>query len=299
MPLKLPFTPEYCLLEEKGHVLVVKLNRPHAMNSVPPAMHAEMACVWNAFEADQELWVAILTGNGKAFCAGFDLKTAAGVADKKDTDPSRYSKWVELEPSGHATPYGFNGLSERVGSKPIIAAVNGIAHGGGFETALSCDVIIASELADFALPEPKVGLFAGAGGVVRLPRLLGYHNAMAMILTGERVKGPEALRRGIVQQCVPPEDLIPAAERFAEKILACSPDAIAASLAVAKHTWREMTPDVTGEITATRTQGRYPAVRRQQRSPNQKEGPKAFAEKRAPNWHAPEPLEKFAAKSKL
>jgi len=242
--------------------------------------------------------VAILTGNGKAFCAGFDLKTAAGVADKKDADPSRYGKHVKLVQGPHATAMGFNGLSERVGSKPIIAAVNGIAHGGGFETALSCDVIIASENADFALPEPKVGLFAGAGGVVRLPRILGYHNAMSLILTGRRVKGPEALRLGIAQQCVRPEELMPAAEAFAGQILACSPDAIAASLAVAKATWRNMSPETTNEIIATRTQGQYPAVQRQLRSPNQLEGPKAFAEKRAPEWHAPEPLEKFQS-SKL
>lgn len=294
MPISFPFQLEYSQIEEKGRLLIVRLNRPQAMNSQPVAMHAELSCIFDAFEQDPGLWVAIVTGNGKAFSAGFDLKSAAGMAPKKDTDPSRYAKFTKIGKGGVES--GFAGLTMRRGSKPIIAAVNGIAHGGGFETALACDVIIASELADFALPEPKVGLFAAAGGVVRLPRLIGYHNAMSMILTGRRVKGPEALQLGIAQQCVPPAELMPAAEKFAEQILACSPDAISASLAVAKSTWRNMTPETTDEITATRSQGQYPATKRQEVSPNKLEGPTAFSQKRAPKWHAPKPLSDFGAK---
>eukprot|EP01065_Artemidia_motanka_P037990 TRINITY_DN46873_c0_g1_i1.p1 TRINITY_DN46873_c0_g1~~TRINITY_DN46873_c0_g1_i1.p1 ORF type:complete len:327 (+),score=120.10 TRINITY_DN46873_c0_g1_i1:69-983(+) len=288
MPLSLGFAPRYCELEERGRLLIVRLNRPKQMNSQPPAMHAEMSVVWDAYERDPELWVAIVTGNGRAFSAGYDLKAAAGLAAKEDMDSSRYQ---QFEPSKS----GFCGLTERAGSKPIIAAVNGVAHGGGFETALACDVIIASEKADFSLPEPKVGLFAAAGGVVRLPRLIGYHNAMSLILTGRRVSGKEALSLGIVQQCVPHDQLMPAAVKLADQILACSPDSIAASLAVAKGTCRNVKGDNTDEITATRTQWNYSAARRQRVSVNQREGPKAFAEKRAPKWVSPEPLSKFPA----
>ena len=163
------------------------------------------------------------TGNGKAFSAGFDLKSASGLSPPEDVTPD-LTTGVSLEGEEYCCQgikggTGFAGLTDRDGIKPVIAggtlnppflhltsiscctaAVNGIAHGGGFETALACDVIIASENADFALPEPKVGLYAAAGGAIRLPRLIGYHNALSLILTGRRVKGEEAVRLGIASQ---------------------------------------------------------------------------------------------------
>lgn len=292
MPLQLPFTPEYCELETKGRLLIVRLNRPKAMNSQPPAMHVEMSCVWDAYEADPDLWVAIITGNGKAFSAGFDLKAASGMAPEEDVDASRYFKHVKPSKSG------FCGLTERKGCvKPIIAAVNGIAHGGGFETALACDVIVASqEHADFALPEVKVGLFAAAGGVVRLPRIIGYHNAMAMILTGRRVKADEALKLGIVQQVVPHAELMGAAEALANKILEGNPDAVGASIAMAKASWREMQSAHTDEISLIRAQNDFAAVRRQEASENKMIGPMAFSMKQKPEWKPPKPLSEFQSK---
>lgn len=125
---------------------------------------------------------------------------------------------------------GFGGLTLRSTClKPIIAAVNGIAFGGGMELALSCDIVIASEKAEFALPEPKVGLAALAGGLVRLPRMIGYHSAMRMILTGQRVSAQEGCRLGFVSEVVPHDQLLARALEVAAQITACSPDSIRAS----------------------------------------------------------------------
>ena len=227
--MNLPFTPAYCELHASDSgILTVRLNRPKQMNSMPPAAHAELTKVFDAFERDDELRVAILTGNGRAFCAGFDLKAAAGMAPERDMDITRYqcNREGEIDTQGVPGGGGFCGITERAALlKPVIAAVNGIAHGGGFETALACDIIIASrEKADFALPEPKVGLMASAGGVVRLPRIIGYHNAMGMILTGRRVGAEEAQQLGFVQHVVPHDQLMDTALKVAQDILLCSPE---------------------------------------------------------------------------
>lgn len=289
-----PITPRYVDLEEKGRLLIIKFNRPKAMNSMPPAMHAEMTKVFKYFDTNDDLWVAIVTGNGKAFSAGFDLKSAAGMAPPEDMEPDLVTGYkLEGHKDGQSIQggTGFAGLTEREGIKPVIAAVNGIAHGGGFETALACDVIIASENANFALPEPKVGLYAAAGGVIRLPRLIGYHNALSMILTGRRVGADEAKALGIVCEVVKGgnAEVLAAAEKFAQEILACSPDSIQASLQVIKRSMAEE-PDM---IKAIHFGNRTPAARRLFKGPNVMEGPTAFSQKRAPNWKAPEPLSKL------
>ncbi len=138
---------EYITTEKQGHILIVTMNRPEVYNAVNADMHQEMSDCWDDFAADQDLWVAVLTGAGdKAFSAGNDLKATASGGSKKTLAAT-----------------GFAGLSSRFDlEKPIIAAVNGFAMGGGFETALSCDIILASENAKFALPEVKVGFFASA-----------------------------------------------------------------------------------------------------------------------------------------
>ena len=285
--------------------MIVTFNRPKAMNSMPAAMHCELSKIFRYFDTNDELWVAIVTGTGRAFSAGFDLKSAAGLAPPEDTAID-VTTGIDLNvqgPSG-GTPgkkdgqsipggTGFAGLTERKGIKPVIAAVNGIAHGGGFETALACDVLIASEKADFALPEPKVGLYAAAGGVVRLPRLIGFHNAMSMILTGRRVQAAEAKTLGICQYVVPHEDLMKTALEFADMILACSPDAIQASLQVAKRSMEEEL----SMVDAITIANKYPAALRMFQGPNTKEGPTAFSQKRKPNWSAPAPLGKFIEQS--
>src|SRR6187455_1961399 len=165
----------FCTVADEGRVRIVTINRPEVMNALHSEAHWELDGVWNEFAADPELWVGIITGAGaRAFSAGNDLKVQA--AGRRGPRPRT----------------GFAGLTSRFDlTKPLIAAVNGVAMGGGFEIALACDVIVASENAVFALPEPRVGLAALAGGLHRLPRAIGVKRAMAMILTARRVSAHE------------------------------------------------------------------------------------------------------------
>jgi len=284
--MPLPFAPKYCEVEElaDGHVFLVRLNRPKNLNSLHLNCHIELDKVWDYFEQNEDLWVGVLTGNGRAFCAGNDLKATSGI--DSDGDGGTFKA---LEGKGMPKS-GFGGVTERAAIKPIIAAVNGVAHGGGFEVALSCDVIVASPAADFALPEVRVGLYAAAGGVVKLPRLIGYQNAMEMILTGRRVKGAEAKAMGFVQRVVAEgEDVVQAALALADEILLGSPDAVQASMDVAKQTHSTWSP----LMEAMQSQHKLATVRRFQRGPNAKEGPLAFSQKRKPKWVSPKPLAKL------
>ena len=175
-------------------------------------------------------------------------------------------------------PRGFGGLTSRFDlTKPVIAAVNGVAMGGGFEIALACDLIIASEKAMFALPEPKVGLAALAGGLNRLPRQIGSKRALGMILTGRHVPAQEGFELGFVNEVVPHEQLMSRALDWAKQILACSPLSIRASKDVV---YRSLdTASLQDAMAAT-----YDSVLKLRASEDFIEGPKAFAEKRAPNW---------------
>lgn len=255
---------EFCTAERDGRLLIVTMNRPERMNALHWMAHEELAAVFDDFEADPELWVAILTGAGdRAFSAGNDLKYQALEAK----GPMR---------AGPAS--GFAGLTERFHmSKPVIAAVNGVAMGGGFETALACDLIVASTTAVFALPEPRVGLAALAGGVHRLPRQIGLKQAMGMLLTGRRVSAEEGLRLGFVNEVVPPGELMAAARRWAEQILECSPVSVRATKQVAMDGLRFASLE---EAMAER----HPAIRALMKSADFVEGPLAFAEKRPPRW---------------
>src|SRR5436853_6772011 len=176
----------FCTVEDEGRLRIVTINRPEVLNALHSEAHWEFDAVWNEFAANPELWVGIVTGTGeRAFSAGNDLKVQA--AGRRGPRPAT----------------GVAGLSHRFDlDKPLVAAVNGIAMGGGFEAALACDIIIAAENAVFALPEPRVGLIAGSG-VHRLPRLIGENAARGRILTGRRVSAAEALRVGFVDGVVP------------------------------------------------------------------------------------------------
>src|SRR5208283_366949 len=201
--------------EKKGHLALVTFNRPEVMNAMHPPCHVEMDQVWNDFVADRDLWVAILTGAGdKAFSAGNDLKYTA--AHHGEPMP----KWQG----------GFAGITDRYDIvKPIIAAVNGFALGGGLEIALACDIIIAADHARLGLPEPRVGLMAGAGGVHRLPRHIPLKIATGMMLTGRHITAAEAHRWGLVNEVVPLKDLLATAERWAAEIMECSPLSVQAT----------------------------------------------------------------------
>jgi enoyl-CoA hydratase/carnithine racemase len=255
---------EFCTVERDGHLIVVMVNRPTVRNALHRAATDELDGVWDAFEADPDLRVAILTGAGdRAFCAGYDVREsgerrgAAFLADRH--------------------PRGIGGLTHRFGmTKPIIAAVNGFALGGGFELALACDLIVAAEHAEFGFPEPRIGLMAMDGGMHRLARHVPLKLAMGLLLTGRRVSAREAQQIGFVNQVVPLAELLPAARRWAELILACAPLSVQGT--------KEMTiagldlplPAAMGLLT--------PAASRAMTSADQDEGVAAFREKRAPRW---------------
>lgn len=252
---------EFCKVEREGRLLIVTLNRPERYNALHWPAHFELARVWDEFAADPELWVAVVTGAGdKAFCAGNDLRYQAEGHERK------------------RCPSGFAGLTNRYDlNKPLIAAVNGFAMGGGFETALACDLIVAAENAVFALPEPRVGLMAGAGGVHRLPRMIGQKQALGMILTGRRVGAAEGKELGFVNEVVPEGGAVEAAKRWAGQILECAPISIRASKEAVYQGMNESTI----EAAINRT---YEEQHVLIGSEDYVEGPKAFAEKRAPNW---------------
>ncbi len=254
---------KFIAVERDGPISLITLNRPEVMNAVHSPMHFEMDEALNTFAADPEQWVAIITGAGeRAFSAGNDLKWQASGGEMR------------------SPPSGFAGLTSRFDlAKPLIAAVNGVAMGGGFEIALACDLIIASESAVFALPEPRVGLAALAGGLHRLPRAIGTKRAMGMILTGRRVSAREGLELGFVNEVVAPGDLLTAARRWAAQICEASPMSVRASKAAVLRGLDEPTLDA-----AIKGQMRYEEVVAMRRSADFVEGPKAFAEKRPPQW---------------
>ncbi len=253
--------PEFCTTETDGHVLTVTINRPDVMNALHWPANQELSDVFDDFVANNDLWIAIITGAGdRAFSAGNDLKFQAAGNELKIVDK------------------GFGGITSRFdNNKPIIAAVNGVAMGGGFEIVLACDLVVASDQAVFALPEPRVGLAALAGGMQRLPRQIGMKRAMGMLLTGRRVSAAEGLELGFVNEVVPHGDLMGAARAWADQILECGPLSVRASKEVAYRSF-----DMASLEESMRAQ--YPSVGTLLKSADFVEGPKAFAEKRTPNW---------------
>jgi acetyl-CoA C-acetyltransferase len=252
---------EHIVVRRDGHLLEVTINRPEARNSLHPMANDELDHAFTAYFSDSSLWVAILTGAGdKAFSAGNDLIYSA----------SGKPMWVPKN--------GFAGLtSRRSMPKPVIAAVNGFAMGGGCEIALACHLVVADETAKFALSEVKVGLIAGAGGVVRLPRAVPPKLANEMILTGRRLTAAEALAHGLVNRVVPAGQALDGARSLAAEILDGSPTSVRISLQVMEET--RGIPDVVDAV-------RYhsPALDDLMISEDAIEGLTAFAQKRKPQW---------------
>jgi enoyl-CoA hydratase/carnithine racemase len=252
---------EFCTVQDEGRLRIVTLNRPEVLNALHADAHFELTAIWDEFAIRDDLWVGIVTGAGeRAFSAGNDLKVQASGRRKP------------------GPPTGFAGLTARFDlDKPLIAAVNGVAMGGGFEIALACDIIVAAENAVFALPEPRVGLIAGAGGVHRLPRSIPIKKAMGMMLTGRRVPAREGFELGFVTEVVPEGKALEGAKRWAGLILECSPKAVRATKQAAYRGLNEPTLEQ-----ALRTV--YPAQQENAASQDYIEGPRAFAEKRKPDW---------------
>ena len=254
---------EFIKADREGPITTITLNRPDVMNAMHSPAHFEMDEELNAFAADPDQWVGIVTGAGdRAFSAGNGLKYQASGGEMK------------------SPPSGFAGLTSRFDlTKPLIAAVNGVAMGGGFEIALACDIIVASDKAVFSLPEPRVGLAALAGGLHRLPRAIGTKRAMGMILTARRVSAAEGKDLGFVHEVTTPEDLMRVATDLARSICELGPMSVRASKQAVYQGLDEASLEA-----ALKGQNKYPAVAALYASEDFKEGPLAFAQKRAPQW---------------
>ena len=240
-------------------IAVVTLDRPDRMNALHPAAHHALCALFDRLAEADGVRAVIVTGAGRAFCAGYDLKDS-------------------LEAEMQVSARGFAGLGARADYPlPLIAAVNGVAMGGGFETALACDIIVAAESARFALPEPKVGWAALGGGIQRLPRAIGIKRAMDIILTGRTVTAAEGHALGFVSEVVPDGGALAAAQRWAAQIAACAPLAIRCSKAAA---YAGLDMDLAAALDA----GHYPGVAPMMDSADAIEGRTAFTERRPPVW---------------
>lgn len=256
---------EFITYEKDERVVTITINRPERLNAIHPPTTVELTEAWNTFRDDDDAWVAILTGAGeRAFSAGNDLKATAELSRQGGTRPL-------------APPGGFGGITADFECpKPMIAAVNGFAMGGGLEMALACDIIVCADSARLALPEPTVGLMAGAGGVHRLPRHIPLKIAMGYMLTGRHMSAEEAYRLGLVNEVVPREEVLPAARRWAAEILKCAPLSIRATKDAAYHGLDMRLKDAIAHS--------FRNAQIMRGSEDTVEGPVAFAEKRAPNW---------------
>ena len=252
---------QFILYEKRDRIAWITLNRPQVLNATHPPMHAELARIWADYMADDDLWVAILTGAGdRAFCAGNDLKYRATEASDEELLAPTYRPHV----------------LDRCW-KPIIAAVNGYALGGGLHLALRCDLIIAAEHAQIGLPEARRGQIDETGAI-KLPKRIPYYLAMSLLLTGRLVSAQEAFRIGLVNEVVPKEQLLSTAERWAQEILMCSPLSVQAVKQATLSLW-----ELPAEVALSRVEN-LEAIQRLRRSEDYREGPRAFAEKRQPEW---------------
>jgi crotonobetainyl-CoA hydratase len=247
-----------------GPIARVTIDRPQVLNALGRAANAALSSVWDEIRDDAGVRVAVLTGAGaKAFCAGTDLKDP----DAKNGVPYLWD----------GPRLGAGGLSFRRDLlKPVIAAVNGVALGTGFELALACDLIVAAEHAEFGFPEPRVGYMALDGGIAMLSRQIPYKIAMGLLLTGRRVRAREGLAAGFVNEVVPADGLMGAAERWAADIVACAPLSIEATKLIAME-GRDLPSWAAPRWFPRR-------VMEAVASEDSEEGTSAFREKRAPRW---------------
>jgi crotonobetainyl-CoA hydratase len=252
------------VLRIADHVARVTIDRPGSMNAIDRDTEAELERIWTELERDPDVRVIVLTGAGeRAFCAGADMKSANAKTG--------------LEYWASARPGGFGGIALRDSLDiPVIARVNGVALGGGFEMVLGCDIVVASETASFGLPEPRVGRMPLDGGMTLLTRQIAFRPAMGILLTGRRVSAQEALALGLVNEVVAPAALDAAVDRWVSDVLACAPLSVRAIKAVARRT---------AHLSAREAQAqRLPALVAALESRDSDEGVAAFREKRAPRW---------------
>ena len=252
------------LFEVVNHVATVTIDRPDVLNAVDLATEAELVRIWDDIERNNDIRVVVLTGAGESsFCAGADLKNTSNL---KGVD-----YWAASRPGG----FGGIALRETL-NVPVIAKVNGFALGGGFEMVLGCDLVVACEEASFGLPEPLVGRLPLDGGMLLLQRQIPYRQAMAMMLTGQRVKARRALEMGLINEVVVRSELEGAVDRWVQQILACAP----LSLKAIKQVVR-----LTGTMSPAQAHGmRLPSLVTALQSEDSDEGVLAFQQKRRPQW---------------
>ncbi len=252
------------LYEVIDHVATVTIDRPEVLNAVDLPTEAELQRIWSDIESRSDIRAVVLTGAGeRSFCAGADLKNTSNL------------KGVEYWAA--ARPGGFGGIALRETlDVPVIARVNGLALGGGFEMVLGCDIVVACEEASFGLPEPLVGRLPLDGGMLLLQRQIPYRQAMGMMLTGQRVKAQRALEMGLVNEVVPRAELDTAVNRWVQQMLACAPLSLKAIKQVVRRTGT-LSP-------AEAHRMRLPALVAALQSQDADEGVLAFQQKRKPQW---------------
>ncbi|WP_420144139.1 enoyl-CoA hydratase-related protein [Sphingobium sp.] len=247
---------EFIQSKRERHLLTITLDRPEVLNALHAPACCELSRILDDFAADDDLWIAIITGTGRAFCAGHDVKN--GFHDPMP-------------------PTGWAGLSRRYDLfKPMIAAVNGLAVGGGWEIALACDIVVADENAVFSLPEPRVGAIATGGGARRLPQRVPWHVAMGLLLTGNRIDARTAAAHGLVTEIAPPGQAMAVARRYVDDMLRCAPLSLRATKQLALASVEHNAADVQAMATDL-------AERNNQTFDN-REGVAAFTTKRPPVW---------------
>ncbi|BBZ12596.1 crotonase/enoyl-CoA hydratase family protein [Mycobacterium branderi] len=255
------------LTERRGNVLVITINRPEARNCVNGAVSTGVGDALEQAQHDPEVRAVVITGAGdKSFCAGADLKA---IARRENLYHPDHGEW------------GFAGYVHHFIDKPTIAAVNGTALGGGTELALASDLVVAEERASFGLPEVKVGLIAGAGGVFRIVQQLPRKVGLEMLFTGEPISAADALKWGLINQVVPNGTVLDAALALAARVTVNAPLSIQASKRIAYGADDGVIPDE--EPGWARTTREFATLLK---SEDAKEGPLAFAEKRQPVWKA-------------
>ncbi|GAB1319244.1 Putative enoyl-CoA hydratase, mitochondrial [Madurella fahalii] len=296
-----PVVPNTLLSLPSPHVLLVTLNRPRQLNAIPTAQHAAMAALWAWYDAQPQLRCAVLTGSGRAFCAGADLRewdadhnhhhrqsgstttttsdggstsstTRGAHGDEADGEAEAKRAWVR--------DGGFGGLSNRTGKKPVVAAVNGLCFGGGMEMVVNCDLVVADgQHARFGLPEVTRGVIALAGALPRLVRTVGRQRAAEMALLGRTEYTAREMREwGLVNFVVGEGEAVAEAVRLAAEVAGNSPDAVIVSREGLRLGWEAMGPELGTEVLGKGMYGRMDG------GENMKEGVRSFVERRKPVW---------------
>ncbi len=268
-----PSVPNVLVSFPAAHVLLITLNRPKQLNAMPASQHLALELLYRWYDSEPSLRCAVLTGAGRAFCAGADLREW----DDRNNNIGVTPLTPAQQASQHWATAGFGGLSNRIGKKPVIAAVNGLCLGGGMEMAINADLIVASASAKFGLPEVTRGVIALAGALPRLPRVVGKQRATEMALLGRTYDAATMERWGLVNFVVH-GDVVAEAVKLASEMASNSPDSVIVSREGLRLGWEAVGPVLGTEIIEKGVYGRMHAAE------NMKEGVKSFVEKRKPVW---------------